>query len=468
MPAKLEKIKTDSVKPNSIPASREVDTYKRLICDYGALLPPVIGDFEDGTKTLLCGDAELSAMIELEADYTESIVVPLKGQAEGDKLTLMLMDMKSPPDAITQGKLINSLICSLRYTQLEIAGLLHRSAGWVSKRLSLVTRLDPAVMEMVRKKTLPPLTAQEVARMPLEAQRGFSSKIAGCKIPKSSVEKLVSEYSRANCPEDFKAMILNDPVKAIGMLPGKSARQIKHMDGEPAVGALGLSPASADGGLDEAINKCSPALSAVYGLVCLAGPSTLLKHEKALKQMLADIDAITKKIAGEFYVINPPSGENNSSRNIPPGKDPGKANIPGGNAGENNISGGRGGGDQNQVCFDRFWESYPRKAGKGAARKAWGKIKPTAELHSRIIEAIAKQKKSSQWQRDNGQYIPNPSTWLNEGRWEDELPEMAVGAKASNSVRRDYSDEFYNKFVSNEFGKCAKNASNEIKVAAKP
>jgi hypothetical protein len=33
------------------------------------------------------------------------------------------------------------------------------------------------------------------------------------------------------------------------------------------------------------------------------------------------------------------------------------------------------------------------------------------------------QKTSAQWQKDNGQYIPNPATWLNQGRWDDEIKE---------------------------------------------
>ena len=30
-------------------------------------------------------------------------------------------------------------------------------------------------------------------------------------------------------------------------------------------------------------------------------------------------------------------------------------------------------------------------------------------------------KKSYNWNKDNGQYIPNPTTWLNQKRWEDEI-----------------------------------------------
>ena len=37
------------------------------------------------------------------------------------------------------------------------------------------------------------------------------------------------------------------------------------------------------------------------------------------------------------------------------------------------------------------------------------------------MRALETQKKSDQWQRDNGAFIPHASTWLNQQRWEDEL-----------------------------------------------
>ena len=40
-----------------------------------------------------------------------------------------------------------------------------------------------------------------------------------------------------------------------------------------------------------------------------------------------------------------------------------------------------------------------------------------------VLLAVEKQKKSKQWQADQGQYIPHPATWLNQGRWDDELEE---------------------------------------------
>ena len=37
-----------------------------------------------------------------------------------------------------------------------------------------------------------------------------------------------------------------------------------------------------------------------------------------------------------------------------------------------------------------------------------------------MIVAIERQKKSNDWKKDNGQFIPLPYTWLNGERWEDE------------------------------------------------
>lgn len=73
-----------------------------------------------------------------------------------------------------------------------------------------------------------------------------------------------------------------------------------------------------------------------------------------------------------------------------------------------------------QESFKLFWNAYPKKKSVGIAEKAWRKLQPTAELVQQILSAIAQQKLSSQWRKENGRYIPAPKNWL-EGRcWEDE------------------------------------------------
>ncbi|MCH5192255.1 MAG: phage replisome organizer N-terminal domain-containing protein [Oscillospiraceae bacterium] len=70
--------------------------------------------------------------------------------------------------------------------------------------------------------------------------------------------------------------------------------------------------------------------------------------------------------------------------------------------------------------FDDFWDRYPKKKGKADARKAFDKLNPTDELLSLMLNALDRQRKSKEWQKDNGQFIPYPATWLNGRRWEDE------------------------------------------------
>jgi hypothetical protein len=72
--------------------------------------------------------------------------------------------------------------------------------------------------------------------------------------------------------------------------------------------------------------------------------------------------------------------------------------------------------------FNQFWKAYPKKVGKGAAEKSFQKFKPDDALLGAMLEAIAGQRNSQEWQKDSGQYIPNPATWLNQRRWEDETP----------------------------------------------
>jgi hypothetical protein len=68
--------------------------------------------------------------------------------------------------------------------------------------------------------------------------------------------------------------------------------------------------------------------------------------------------------------------------------------------------------------YESFWSTYPKKIGKGAAFKIWVKL-PVGVLPL-ILSALEWQKNCDQWKKDHGQYIPNPSTYLNQSRWEDE------------------------------------------------
>lgn len=78
--------------------------------------------------------------------------------------------------------------------------------------------------------------------------------------------------------------------------------------------------------------------------------------------------------------------------------------------------------DEQSEMFERFWKAYPRHDAKAPARKAWMRLKPDIQLCRTMAAALEQQKQSEGWQRDNGRYIPMPATWINQRRWEDEVP----------------------------------------------
>jgi len=78
-----------------------------------------------------------------------------------------------------------------------------------------------------------------------------------------------------------------------------------------------------------------------------------------------------------------------------------------------------------EKMFNQFWSVWPKKVGKDPAEKSFYKLPVDEILYAKIIKAVKSQ--SITW--NDSQYIPNPATWLNQKRWNDELD----GSKSSFS-----------------------------------
>ena len=138
----------------------------------------------------------------------------------------------------------------------------------------------------------------------------------------------------------------------------------------------------------------------------------LYEHEG---QMLAEIPSFKK-----HQVINNRESESSFPSRV--GTRPSRVKAEGRKEGKGKEGkeGASGDDDVKETSFEQFWKTYPKKVGKDAAQKAFEKRNPDADTLKNIIQAVELQKTQEQWQRDGGQYIPNPTTWLNQGRWMDE------------------------------------------------
>lgn len=82
--------------------------------------------------------------------------------------------------------------------------------------------------------------------------------------------------------------------------------------------------------------------------------------------------------------------------------------------------------------FDAFWSAYPKKVGKGDAKKTFQRTNVAVEV---LISSVNEQKKSKQWKEG---YIPNPATWLRQERWEDDLSTPDIGNSEYYSEGEDF------------------------------
>lgn len=76
------------------------------------------------------------------------------------------------------------------------------------------------------------------------------------------------------------------------------------------------------------------------------------------------------------------------------------------------------------AAFDRWWSTYPRKVGKGDARKAWVKAAKLASVDV-LVAAAERYRDDPVRKRAEPQFTKHPATWLNGECWHDE-PDTAA------------------------------------------
>lgn len=75
--------------------------------------------------------------------------------------------------------------------------------------------------------------------------------------------------------------------------------------------------------------------------------------------------------------------------------------------------------------FTVFYAAYPKKKARPKAYEAWQRLNPDAALRAQILAAVALQRRTDDWRKEGGKYIPYPASYLNGRRWEDDVPGAA-------------------------------------------
>jgi len=78
------------------------------------------------------------------------------------------------------------------------------------------------------------------------------------------------------------------------------------------------------------------------------------------------------------------------------------------------------------VEFEKFWDTFPpnpRKTGKVYAYKIWTRKKLDEKIND-IVKHLLIISTTDQWKKDQGLYIPMPSTYLSQERFDMEIPKL--------------------------------------------
>lgn len=94
--------------------------------------------------------------------------------------------------------------------------------------------------------------------------------------------------------------------------------------------------------------------------------------------------------------------------------------------------------DDVTAMFDRFWKEYPKKRNKQGSFRAFRNIKSLKAEFPNIIQGLERDKRSAQWNKDGGQFIPNPTTWLHQERWKDSMSDDRKGTWVGNLFVADF------------------------------
>ena len=169
---------------------------------------------------------------------------------------------------------------------------------------------------------------------------------------------------------------------------------------------------------------CFPSLNRL-ALLAEMDKSTVVRHIDTLATLgLVERVRSNREDGGyssTHYVlkIGTPLSQNTTSpcsKNAPPLVAKCNTNLGSNNLGNNNHTSSKD--DEVNYYFDQLWEMYPRKVGKGQARKAY----VTASKKIDFFDLLPKlEAYVSTLDGKDKQYMPHLATWLNGERWADEV-----------------------------------------------
>ena len=221
-------------------SEKSVGRVKSLMKALGPVAAPVGAKNAEGEGyTVLNHPSVYNATKEMGKEEMPVIIADINTKEKQYEYSLLLSLLKLDVSAISQGHIIDTLIREHRYTLGGLAELTGLSKPWLSRRQGLARNLSDEVKALVESRALPPRTAEEVAKLPIEKQLGFAEKVVMERMTKDKVAKLVGIYNAPETPGELKEDILENPGGVpLGKGPKPAKRRKRQDEGGQAASSV--------------------------------------------------------------------------------------------------------------------------------------------------------------------------------------------------------------------------------------
>ena len=202
---------------------KAVGKARDLARERGHCRPVVLSD-SDGCMALLAGAPAFEACLEEKGERIPAVIVRTGGEADDLLFALQSAGLDEAPNAAAVGAAIVRLVDTHGVPRRRIAQALGKSPAWLCRTESLGRKLNAEVQGMVAEGLLPARTAQEIARLPDEAQAPFAVSASGGLLCKDDVAYLVGRYLDEDTGAEERERIIRTPWMALPGAPRRRGR----------------------------------------------------------------------------------------------------------------------------------------------------------------------------------------------------------------------------------------------------
>jgi ParB/RepB/Spo0J family partition protein len=182
----------------------QVERMKQSLMTHGQLTPLVVAARPEGVE-VVDGFKRLAAATSL--GWTTLLVVVRPLDETGQWAAMLLLNRGPSSMTTLEEALVLRELCKTGLTQVEIAALCSRHKTWVSRRVGLVERLHPELIEAVKLGLLHPGSARRLLSLPPGNQLEMAAAVESARLGPRDTELLVSLWHRTKEPSGRRGLL---------------------------------------------------------------------------------------------------------------------------------------------------------------------------------------------------------------------------------------------------------------------